>query len=492
MNFIIRNIAADVQGEFAARSFSETLKPERKWPIRYGSVELFATCSDVAIILIASILSSLLYQLYAGWTTADVGKAIGSAIVVSALCVSMLKARGMYRPPELLALRRQVQAVCLSWLFVFILLTGAVSALNIGAEISRGAGVAFAVVGLVMLIGHRVVLRALLLKGLSNRKFCGGNVVLITDQAQSQDAGLAQALTAVGFCLAGHFSLPRPGASSSYRKRLSALIVQHARGFDIEEIIVEADPNRWSELREFVAELRVLPFPVVFVPIGVASEMFAQPTRDLGGAIGVEVQRGPLTPIERAAKRCVDLIGAGICLVMLAPLLAAVAAIIKLDSPGPVLFRQQRCGFNGRSFSIYKFRTMRVLENGPTITQAGRVDSRVTRIGKWLRVTSIDELPQLLNVLEGSMSLIGPRPHAMAHDSQFDKAVQHYAFRRRVKPGLTGWAQIHGCRGPTPTRDLIEQRVEYDLWYIDNWSLRLDLAILVRTPVEVLRARNAF
>ncbi|MGY3614411.1 undecaprenyl-phosphate glucose phosphotransferase [Bradyrhizobium sp. USDA 10063] len=492
MNFITRNIAADVHGDFAARGFSPPLKSERKWPIRYRSIELLATCSDVAIILIASILSTLLYRLYADWTTADVGKAIGSAIVVSALCVSLLKMRGMYRPPELLALRRQVHAVCLSWMFVFVLLSGAVGALNIGAEISRGAGVAFAVVGLAMLIGHRVIMRALLLKGLNDRKFSGGNVVLITDQAQSQDTGLAQALTALGFRLAGHFSLPRPGASSGYRKRLSALVVQHARGFDIEEIIVEADPNRWRELREFVAELRVLPFPVVFVPVGAASEMFAQPTRDLGSAIGVEVQRGPLTPIERAAKRSIDLIGAGICLVMLAPLLAAVAVIIKLDSPGPVLFRQQRCGFSGRSFAIYKFRTMRVLEDGPTITQAKAADSRVTRIGKWLRRTSIDELPQLLNVLDGSMSLVGPRPHAMAHDSEFAKAVQRYAFRRRVKPGLTGWAQIHGCRGPTPTRALIEQRVEYDLWYIDNWSLRMDLAILLRTPVEVLRARNAF
>jgi Undecaprenyl-phosphate glucose phosphotransferase len=492
MNFITRNIAADVHGEFAAPSFSHPLKPERKWPIRYRSIEVFATCSDVAIILVASILSTLLYQLYAGPSAADVGKAIGSAIVVSALCVSLLKSRGMYRPPELLALRRQVHAVCLSWMFVFVLLSGAVGALNIGSEISRGAGVAFAVVGLAMLTGHRVIMRALLLKGLNDRKFSGGNVVLITDQAQSQDTGMAQALTALGFRLAGLFTLPRAGASSSHRKRLSALVVQHARGFDIEEIIVEADPNRWRELREFVAELRVLPFPVVFVPTGVVSEMFAQPTRDIGGAIGVEVQRGPLSPIERAAKRCIDLVGAGTCLIMLAPLLAAVAVIIKLDSRGPVLFRQQRCGFNGRSFSIYKFRTMRVLENGPSITQAARVDTRVTRIGKWLRVTSIDELPQLLNVLEGTMSLIGPRPHAMAHDSQFDKAVQHYAYRRRVKPGLTGWAQIHGCRGPTPTRDLIEQRVEYDLWYIDNWSLRLDLAILVRTPVEVLRARNAF
>ncbi|MGX9431718.1 MULTISPECIES: undecaprenyl-phosphate glucose phosphotransferase [Bradyrhizobium] len=492
MNFISRNIAADVDGEFAARSFSPPLKSERKWPIRYRSIELFATCSDVAIILIAGILSTLLYRLYSGSTAADVSKAVGSAIVVSALCVSLLKMRGMYRPPELLAFRRQVHAVCLSWMFVFVLLSAAVGVFNIGAELSRGAGVAFGVVGLAMLIGHRVVMRALLSKGLNDRKFSGGSVVLITDQARSQDTGLAEALTALGFRLAGHFSLPRPGASSSYRRRLSGLVVRHARGFDIEQIIVEADPNRWCELREFVAELRVLPFPVVFVPVGAASEMFARPTRDLGSTIGVEVQRGPLTPIECAAKRSIDLIGAGICLIMLAPLLALVAIIIKLDSPGPVLFRQQRCGFNGRSFAIYKFRTMRVLENGPSITQAGPADSRVTRIGKWLRRTSIDELPQLLNVLEGSMSLIGPRPHAMAHDSEFDEAVQHYAFRRRVKPGLTGWAQIHGCRGPTPTRTLIEQRVEFDLWYIDNWSLRLDFAILLRTPMEVLRARNAF
>ncbi len=492
MNFISRNIAADVDGEFAARSFSPPLKSERKWPIRYRSIELFATCSDVAIILIAGILSTLLYRLYSGSTAADVSKAVGSAIVVSALCVSRLKMRGMYRPPELLAFRRQVHAVCLSWMFVFVLLSAAVGVFNIGAELSRGAGVAFAVVGLAMLIGHRVVMRALLSKGLNDRKFSGGNVVLITDQARSQDTGLAEALTALGFRLAGHFSLPRPGASSSYRRRLSGLVVRHARGFDIEQIIVEADPNRWCELRELVAELRSLAVSGrLRSGRGCIGDVRATDP-DLGSTIGVEVQRGPLTPIECAAKRSIDLIGAGICLIMLAPLLALVAVIIKLDSPGPVLFRQQRCGFNGRSFAIYKFRTMRVLENGSSITQAGPADSRVTRIGKWLRRTSIDELPQLLNVLEGSMSLIGPRPHAMAHDSQFDEAVQHYAFRRRVKPGLTGWAQIHGCRGPTPTRTLIEQRVEFDLWYIDNWSLRLDFAILLRTPMEVLRARNAF
>jgi putative colanic acid biosynthesis UDP-glucose lipid carrier transferase len=199
-----------------------------------------------------------------------------------------------------------------------------------------------------------------------------------------------------------------------------------------------------------------------------------------------------MTAIEHAAKRCIDVLVAGVVLFALLPLLATVAVAIKLDSPGPILFRQQRCGFNGRRFQIRKFRTMSVLEDGSSITQAQLADKRVTRLGRWLRRTSIDELPQLLNVLDGSMSLVGPRPHAMAHDNQFDKIVRNYAFRRRVKPGLTGWAQVHGYRGATPTAESIERRVEYDLWYIDNWSLRLDFAILLQTPVEVLRGRNAY
>jgi putative colanic acid biosynthesis UDP-glucose lipid carrier transferase len=241
-----------------------------------------------------------------------------------------------------------------------------------------------------------------------------------------------------------------------------------------------------------IAKLRILPFPVNVIPVGTASEIFSQPTHELGNFICVEAQRGPLTPMEYAAKRCVDIVAAGAGLLALLPLLAAVAITIKLDSPGPILFRQRRRGFNGRCFQIYKFRTMSVLEDGPTIAQAQWSDSRVTRLGKWLRRTSIDELPQLLNVLEGSMSLVGPRPHALAHDTQFDKVVRNYAFRQRVKPGLTGWAQVHGCRGPTPTPRDIERRVEHDLWYIDNWSFGLDLAILLQTIIEVMRCRNAY
>jgi putative colanic acid biosynthesis UDP-glucose lipid carrier transferase len=289
-----------------------------------------------------------------------------------------------------------------------------------------------------------------------------------------------------------NFFIPPPSAETGDRDKVVARVIEYIRGSDVEEVVVGADPNRWSEVRSLVAELRVLPFPVSFIPLGTVSEIFRQPSRELGNAICVELQRGPLTSFEHAAKRCIDVLFAGAALTALLPMLAIVSVAIKLDSPGPVLFRQKRCGFNGRCFQIYKFRTMSVLEDGASIIQAQFADARVTRLGAWLRRTSVDELPQLFNVLEGNMSLVGPRPHALAHDNQFDKMVRNYAFRRRVKPGLTGWAQVNGCRGPTPTAASIERRVEYDLWYIDNWSLRLDLAILLQTPIEILLGRNAY
>ena len=171
-------------------------------------------------------------------------------------------------------------------------------------------------------------------------------------------------------------------------------------------------------------------------------------------------------------------------------LFAAIA--IKLDSPGPIIFRQHRRGANGREFAILKFRTMTVQDNGAEIQQASRGDPRVTRVGKLLRSTSIDELPQLINVLRGDMALVGPRPHALAHDNHFGKLLEAYAIRHHVKPGITGWAQVHGFRGGTPSVDHIAERIRMDLWYIDNWSLWLDIQILGRTVIEVLRRRNAY
>jgi putative colanic acid biosynthesis UDP-glucose lipid carrier transferase len=493
MNFLKHPIGVDLSDGVSVPALDGQSHGGRKWPIHYDSVEPLAIVTDLATIVLASVFACLFYHLFQeSGAPLDVGKSLGSAILVSALFISLMKIRGMYRPAELLVLRNQVRAICLIWMSVFLLLAGTVFALKIGAEISRGTSMLFAMFGLIALIVHRRVLRNLLAIGLAGRRFSGRNIVLITDHSKEGDTSLTQTLTGLGFCVKRNFSIPPPSAESWHRDKVVAKVIEYIRDSDVEEVVVGADPNRWSEVRSLVAELRVLPFPVNFIPLGTASEIFRRPARELGNAICVELQRGPLTSFEHAAKRCIDVLFAGVALTALLPMLAIVAVAIKLDSPGPILFRQKRCGFNGRCFQIYKFRTMSVLEDGPSIIQVQFADKRVTRLGTWLRRTSIDELPQLLNVLDGSMSLVGPRPHAVAHDNQFDKMVRNYAFRRRVKPGLTGWAQVNGCRGPTPTAASIERRVEYDLWYIDNWSLKLDFAILLQTPIEILLGRNAY
>lgn len=489
MNFIRRDIdiarAVDVSG-LSGRQYSE-----RKWPISYDSVELITILMDVVITLSASILAGVVYHYQAFGTPGDIIQYLGSAIVVAALFISLMRSRGMYRPTELLVLRRQLRTVCVYWVAVFLLLAGTVFALKIGNELSRGTSLLFAGTGLAALLGCRIFWRNLLTKGVVKRRFSGRKVILITDHRQPAES-LPHILTSLGFRLERHFVLPPPDRGSRQREEVIAKAIACVRGSEVEEIVVGADLNHWPELRGLIAELRILPFPVNLIPVGAVSEVFKRPSHELGSAVCIEVQRGPLTPFECALKRYLDIVIAGMGLIVLAPLLVVVALAIKLDSPGPVFFRQRRCGFNGRCFQIVKFRTMRVQEDGATVTQAQSLDSRVTRLGKWLRRSSIDELPQLFNVLEGSMSLVGPRPHAVAHDTQFDKIVRNYAFRHRVKPGLTGWAQVHGCRGPTPTPRDIERRVEYDLWYVDNWNFRLDFSIMLQTVVEVLRSRNAY
>lgn len=200
--------------------------------------------------------------------------------------------------------------------------------------------------------------------------------------------------------------------------------------------------------------------------------------------------RAAISPASAAIKRVLDCTAALLLLLVLSPLLLITAILIRVDSRGPVFFRQTRLGLGGRPFDILKFRTMTVLENGDRIIQATRNDPRVTRVGRFLRKTSIDELPQLINVLKGEMSLVGPRPHARAHDAYYAQFVPNYAVRQQVRPGITGWAQVNGFRGETPTVECMRQRIERDLWYVENFSLALDFRILLRTPLELLRQRN--
>jgi undecaprenyl-phosphate galactose phosphotransferase/putative colanic acid biosynthesis UDP-glucose lipid carrier transferase len=215
--------------------------------------------------------------------------------------------------------------------------------------------------------------------------------------------------------------------------------------------------------------------------------LFLSPAADFKG--GIEGSLLGLVTNPRVVKRLLDIIGAALAIALLFPLFIAAAIAIKLDSPGPIIFRQRRNGFNAKQFVIFKFRTMSVLEDGPTVTQAKRGDDRVTGMGRLLRRSSIDELPQLFNVIRGDMSLVGPRPHALVHDAEYQVLIANYSFRQHVKPGITGWAQVNGLRGETERLEQMTQRIDLDLWYINHWSLNLDLYILLRTCFEVLRNR---
>ncbi len=190
------------------------------------------------------------------------------------------------------------------------------------------------------------------------------------------------------------------------------------------------------------------------------------------------------------AKRALDVVLATLLLFWLSPVLALVSLAVALDSRGPLLFCQMRTGLNGRIFPILKFRSMHVMEDGAEVRQASQGDARITRVGRIIRTLSLDELPQLLNVIAGDMSLVGPRPHAVVHDIYFGAAISNYAIRQLVKPGITGWAQVNGARGATPTLEVMQRRVDLDAWYVANASLALDLVILARTPLAVLRPKN--
>lgn len=243
---------------------------------------------------------------------------------------------------------------------------------------------------------------------------------------------------------------------------------------------------------ELIRELRDTTASVYFLPDVFAFDLIQGRLVDINGMPALSVCDTPFHGMDAVLKRAFDLVFAGVALILGAPLMALLALGVKLSSPGPVLFRQRRYGLNGEEIDVYKFRSMTVCENGEKVTQATRNDPRITPFGRFLRRTSLDELPQLLNVIEGKMSLIGPRPHAVAHNELYRKLICGYMIRHKVRPGITGWAQVNGLRGETDTVEKMSARVKHDIDYLNHWSLWLDIKILARTVLLVLRDDKAY
>ena len=243
---------------------------------------------------------------------------------------------------------------------------------------------------------------------------------------------------------------------------------------------------------DLVNSLRDTTASIYFVPDVFMFDLVQARLDNVNGIPVISVFETPLTGINAIHKRAFDVVASSLILLAISPLLLVIALLVKLTSKGPVIFKQRRYGVDGDEILVYKFRSMSVCEDGQKVTQATQNDARVTPLGAILRRTSLDELPQLINVLQGSMSIVGPRPHAVAHNEHYRKLIHGYMWRHKVKPGITGWAQINGFRGETDTIDKMEGRVIYDIAYLKNWSLWLDLTIIFRTLKLVLKDSQAY
>ena len=300
----------------------------------------------------------------------------------------------------------------------------------------------------------------------------------------------------LGVRVAGFFDDRRPGRIDGARSGeiLGELadLAAYVKSNRVDLIYITLPMASQPRIVKLLEELHDTTASIYFTPDIFLFDLIQARVSTIGGMPVVSVCETPLSGLNGLIKRASDLALASAILVFILPVMLVIAAGVKLSSPGPVMFRQRRYGLDGREIIVYKFRSMYVTEDGKVVRQATRDDPRVTPFGAFLRRYSLDELPQFINVLQGRMSVVGPRPHAVTHNEMYRRLIKGYMIRHKVKPGITGWAQINGLRGETATLDRMKDRIAYDLAYLRNWSLRLDLLIILKTVFVVLKERNAY
>ena len=443
---------------------------------------------EFVLIALASVLSGTLYHLQVYDSYGDIPAFLSVGIVVAFIFVTANALRGDYDIRMFLPAAGRIKRPFTSWTLAF-LYTGAISfILKSGDDSSRGNVVLFYGAGLAALVLWRhYLIRAVVFASKTGR-VAVRRVLLVGEREAIHDFALRYQPWNFGFQILGEAVLETPGSIERDLDHAAAL----GRVLEPDDIFVLLPWHEADAIERVVERLLTLPVSIHLGPERILDRFDRVHIVKASTMSTLCLVRPPLHGLEVVAKRMFDLVVASLSLVLLMPVFVAVAIAIKRDDSGPVLFRQHRYGFNQRPFPIYKFRTMTVQPEDDTVPQATRQDARVTRVGRFLRRWNIDELPQLLNVLYGQMSLVGPRPHAVPHNRAFERRIALYARRHNVKPGITGWAQVNGLRGETETDEKMRQRVEYDLFYIDNWSLALDLRILGLTLVSPKAYRNAY
>ncbi len=421
------------------------------------------------------------------------------AVAVTIIAVFLIgEVVGLYRSWRGVATYREVVAAELTWLYS----TGGLLVLafltRFTDHLPRTA--LLIVVGVVAMLfaATRIVIRlaqrSLMAKGVNTRKFA---IIGVTDIGIRLARNMEDA-PEFGLDFAGFFD-DRPSARTGeipegVGERLGTIgeLVDMAQRGEIHRIYITLPMRAEKRIRHLLDQFADSTASVYIVPDFFVFELLHSRWTDIGGLPVVSVFENPFYGVDGVAKRLCDVALATVALAFAALPMMGIAALVKLTSRGPIFFRQKRYGLDGREILVWKFRSMRVADNGPVVKQATKGDSRITPLGAILRKTSLDELPQLFNVLEGNMSLVGPRPHASAHNEQYRKLIPGYMLRHKVKPGITGLAQVLGWRGETETLDKMAGRIDCDLEYIREWSIWMDLKILFKTVFVVLKQQNAY
>lgn len=481
-------------GEHSAEGIGRRIS---RFSLGYGALQPAAAIADALAIMMVGGCATWIYQAFvaSGRKLLDVSF-LSVALMTAVLFIMLSYLTGDYEPKTRPDRRGSVISAMKNWALTLAFMVLCAFLFKISAQYSRATILLHAAGGAVAITFIRVLWPHLVRQAMESNVVFTTNVLVVRigedpDAAKATDLARLRELRNSGLRPVGS-RVMSIGPSDGRLDELIAIVDECFRLGHLNEVILLAGHDALSHLEAVVERLRVVPVPVRFVVDPVTHKVLTRPLKKVGSLILAECQRAPLSITERFLKRSLDIAVSMTGLILLSPLFLIAALAVRLDSPGPVLFKQARRGFGGKPFLILKLRSMAVQDDGGVVVQAKRGDARVTRVGRLLRRTSIDELPQLWNVLAGHMSIVGPRPHAVAHDDYYSQLIEDYAFRHHAKPGITGWAQVKGLRGETPHVENMKARIEKDIWYIDNWSIWLDIMIIIRTGLVVLGQRTAY
>jgi len=454
---------------------------------RLFALLVLAASAEFVLVAVASYSTALLYHRLILLDSPDIHKYIQESILISMLQVLISVALRQYSRIQTQPRHVFLWSGASSVFFVFSVFVSTIFLLKVSDGYSRATVIAQAVSVLLTVLCTRAIWFSLLQPAIASGLIDARRVILIGDSSHCLHFAARAVVTGIRTVRSFEFPtfrpdspVPAPPGAVQVQPHARQLIAdcRPLRADDIVILISEQDVRSALALASALSEL---PVDVHVVPVGSIDLMAVSRITQFGNVVTMRIFQCPLTPFNRAIKRAFDVVAAITGLIVASPLFVMVALAIKLDSRGPVLFRQTRHGYNNEPIRVLKFRSMTVMEAGDNFRPVTEHDPRVTRLGRLLRHSNIDELPQLYNVLVGDMSLVGPRPHATSQNEVFAELISSFSRRHNVKPGITGWAQVNGYRGDTDTLEKMQRRVEHDLYYIDNWSLLLDLKIIILT-----------